>query len=179
MVMMMVMMMVINMNDDGEWRWPQFKSYSLTHSLQIGVVPFTYVAPTTKVLCDHIRRLVDEPVEDEEFMRAKNQLKSMIFMNLEQRSLYCEEIGQQFLSFGRHNTPEEWSDAIDALTKEDIMKAMGETLKYPVAYSVFGKDVSKNLNTIPPVDAVKAYLMMPYKPDRRWVSSWIMVVTIP
>lgn len=106
---------------------------------------------------------MDEPVEDEEFLRAKNQLKSMIFMNLEQRSLYCEEIGQQFLTYGRHNTPEEWATAIDALTKEDIMKAMSETLKYPIAYTVFGQDVSKNLNTLPPVDAVKAYLMMPYK----------------
>ena len=124
------------------------------------------MSPTTKVVCDNIRRLISEPVEDEEFLRAKAQLKSMIFMNLEQRSIYCEEIGQQFLSYGRHTTPEEWSDMIDALTKEDIMEAMGKTLKYPIAYSVFGQDVSKSLNTIPPVDAVKAYLMMPYKSNK-------------
>ncbi|KAK8809248.1 hypothetical protein WA171_000832 [Blastocystis sp. BT1] len=127
------------------------------------LVPFTYVSPTTKILCDHIRRLIGEPVSDEEFMRSKNQLKSMIFMNLEQRSIYCEEIGQQFLSYGKHKPPEEWAREIDALTKEDIMVAVQEMLNYPICFSVFGKDVTKEINTLPPVDGINAYLKMPYK----------------
>ena len=109
------------------------------------MVPLTYVSPTTKILCDHIRRLVSEPAGDEEFTRAKNQLKSMVFMNLEQRSVYCEEIGQQFLSFNH------------------IMEAMKDALQYPIAFSVFGKDVRKELNTLPPVDGIRSYLEMPYK----------------
>lgn len=53
----------------------------------------------------------------------------MIFMNLEQRSIYCEEIGQQFLSYGKHKPPEEWAREIDALTKEDIMVAVQGDVK--------------------------------------------------
>lgn len=116
-----------------------------------------------KILCDHVRRLIHEPVSDEEFLRAKRQLKSRIFMNLEERSLYCEEIGQQFLTYGRHRTLEEWSVMIDALTKEDIMKAMEETLKYPIAFSVYGPEVKKEVNSFPPASAIQSYLAMPYK----------------
>lgn len=126
-------------------------------------MPLTYVAPTTKIMCDHVRRLAAEPAEDEEFMRAKNQLKSMVFMNLEQRSVYCEEIGQQFLSFNRHKPPEQWAREIDAVKKEDIMAAVQEALKFPVAYSVFGKDVTKEVNSLPPVEGIRSYLQMPYK----------------
>ena len=127
------------------------------------MVPLTYVAPTTKIMCDHVRRLAAEPAEDEEFIRAKNQLKSMVFMNLEQRSVYCEEIGQQFLSFNRHKPPEQWAREIDAVKKEDIMAAVQEALKFPVAYSVFGKDVTKEVNSLPPVEGIRSYLQMPYK----------------
>ena len=126
-------------------------------------MPLTYVAPTTKIMCDHVRRLAAEPAEDEEFMRAKNQLKSMVFMNLEQRSVYCEEIGQQFLSFNRHKPPEQWAREINAVKKEDIMAAVQEALKFPVAYSVFGKDVTKEVNSLPPVEGIRSYLQMPYK----------------
>lgn len=127
------------------------------------MVPLTYVSPTTKILCDHIRRLVSEPAGDEEFTRAKNQLKSMVFMNLEQRSVYCEEIGQQFLSFNHHKPPEQWAKEIDLVKKEDIMEAMKDALQYPIVFSVFGKDVRKELNTLPPVDGIRSYLEMPYK----------------
>ena len=104
-----------------------------------------------------------EPAADEEFQRAKNQLKSMVFMNLESRSIYCEEIGQQMLSYGHHKPPEEWAREIDALTKQDLMQAVAETLQSPICYSVFGKDVDKELNNLPPVDGITSYLKMLYK----------------
>ena len=102
-------------------------------------------------------------MSDEEFTRAKNQLKSMLFMNLEQRSIYCEEVGQQFLMYGEHRPPEDWARRIDALTKEDVMKAVQTMLQFPICYSVFGKDVSKEINTLPPVEGIRSYLKMPYK----------------
>ena len=43
------------------------------------------------------------------------------------------------------------------------MEAVRDMLNYPICFSVFGKDVTKELNTLPPVDGINAYLKMPYK----------------
>ena len=113
------------------------------------MVPLTYVSPTTKILCDHIRRLVSEPAGDEEFTRAKNQLKSMVFMNLEQRSVYCEEIGQQFLSFNHHKPPEQWAKEIDlvkTLTEyPSVVAAAGENFA-PSVIGAYVYELAKQFN---------------------------------
>jgi hypothetical protein len=41
------------------------------------------------------RRVADTPVKPEELARAKNQLRSSLLMNLEMRSILCEDIGRQ------------------------------------------------------------------------------------
>ena len=51
------------------------------------LVPPSFVAPTTKILCDHIRQLAAEPLSDDEFQRAKNQFESRLYMI---KCDYCE-----------------------------------------------------------------------------------------
>lgn len=106
---------------------------------------------------------IDEPISDDEFNRAKNQLKSMVFMNLEHPSVFCEEIGQQLLSYDKQKTPEQTAQEIDAITKEDIMRSVKDLLNYPIAYSVFGKGVQKEVKMLPPVEGISSYLKMAYK----------------
>lgn len=84
-------------------------------------------------------------------------------MNLEHNAVFCEEIGQQLLSYGKQKTPEQCALEIDAITKEDVMKSVEELLNYPIAYSVFGKDVQKELKSLPHVDGIYSYLRMSYK----------------
>lgn len=127
------------------------------------LVPTSFVAPTTEILCDHIRRLISEPIPDEEFQRAKNQFESRLYMNLEERAVICEDIGNHMLTFGRHVYPEEWSDQISSITKEDVMRAVKGLLDTPIAYSVFGHDVKAELKNFPPVAGIESYLQMPYK----------------
>ena len=84
-------------------------------------------------------------------------------MNLEFGNVFCEEIGQQLLSYNDQKTAEQLSAEIDALTKEDVMLSIQEMLKYPISYSVFGGNVKKEINSIPPVQNVLNYLRIPYK----------------
>ena len=84
-------------------------------------------------------------------------------MNLEFGNVYCEEIGQQLLSYNKQKSAEELAAEIDSLTKEDVMKSIQEMLKFPISYSVFGGNVKKEINSIPPVQNVLNYLRLPYK----------------
>ncbi|ELR25072.1 peptidase M16 inactive domain containing protein, partial [Acanthamoeba castellanii str. Neff] len=62
------------------------------------------------------------PIGQEEFDRAKNQLRSGIFMNLEQRAVLCDDIGRQVLSYGERKSAQELSDLIEKVTIEDVMR---------------------------------------------------------
>lgn len=84
-------------------------------------------------------------------------------MNLEHHAVYCEEIGQQLLSYNKQKTAEQCAAEIDSITKEDIMESVKELLNYPIAYSVFGNNVQKEVNNFPPVEGIQNYLRIPYK----------------
>lgn len=87
----------------------------------------------------------------------------MVFMNLEHPSVFCEEIGQQLLSYDKQKTPEQTAQEIDAITKEDVMRSVKDLLDYPIAYSVFGKGVQREVKMLPPVEGISSYLKMAYK----------------
>ena len=84
-------------------------------------------------------------------------------MNLEHHAVFCEEIGQQLLSYNKQKTPEQCAEEIDSITKEDVMQSVKELLNYPIAYSVFGKNVYKEIKTLPPIEGINSYLKMAYK----------------
>jgi len=54
------------------------------------------MAPSmVNVLATHYHRLVAEKVDDVALSRARNQLRSAVMMNLELRSVLCDDIGRQ------------------------------------------------------------------------------------
>lgn len=65
-----------------------------------------HVEELVPVVCDEICRVAEDAGE-EEIRRARNQLKASILMALESTMSRCEQIGQQYLVFGRHLPTEE------------------------------------------------------------------------
>eukprot|EP00602_Paraphysomonas_sp_CaronLab_P001412 CAMPEP_0185027918 /NCGR_PEP_ID=MMETSP1103-20130426/13239_1 /TAXON_ID=36769 /ORGANISM="Paraphysomonas bandaiensis, Strain Caron Lab Isolate" /LENGTH=460 /DNA_ID=CAMNT_0027562109 /DNA_START=9 /DNA_END=1388 /DNA_ORIENTATION=+ len=59
-------------------------------------------------------------VTDEEVVRAKNQLKANVLMQMDNFSSVCEDIGRQLLTYGRRMSTAETSARIDAITTDDV-----------------------------------------------------------
>ncbi len=84
------------------------------------------------------------PVRSLDLSRAKNQLKSSVFMQLESRSLMLEDIGRQLLTYGRVQTPFEISALIDAVTEQDIIRVAKAMLDTKPSFAAVG-----DLTTLP------------------------------
>jgi len=67
-----------------------------------GACPAESVQELIKVLVEQLSKLAVERVSNEELMRAKNMLKSMMMMQLESRLVLCEDIARQFATYGRY-----------------------------------------------------------------------------
>ena len=63
---------------------------------------------------------VDEFVDEESLSRARHQLRSAVLMNLELRSINCEDIGRQILTTGHRESGDDLCEKILAVTAEDI-----------------------------------------------------------
>lgn len=74
------------------------------------------------VVCDEVCR-VAEDVGEEEIRRARNQLKASILMSLESTMSRCEQMGQQYLVFGRHLPTEEVVARIDEVDVSAVRRA--------------------------------------------------------
>lgn len=72
------------------------------------------------LLCSQLKKL--SQVTNEELQRAKNALKSSIWMNLESRAVVLEDIGRQFIMSGKVMSGEELCRKVDAVTSQDIEK---------------------------------------------------------
>jgi processing peptidase subunit alpha len=77
----------------------------------------------------------------EETTRAKNQLKSSVFMNLESSAVLMEDLGRQTLVYGKREDPTELCKRIDAVTAAQVQAAAKAALATPVSVAAFG-DVS-------------------------------------
>jgi len=61
-----------------------------------------------------VRELVStqHSITDDELLRAKTQLQSMLLMNLESRPIVFEDVGRQVLANGHHLTPQHYYELI-------------------------------------------------------------------
>lgn len=73
-----------------------------------------------RMIADQFRKM--DQVTEEELKRAKNALKSSIWMNLESRAVVLEDLGRQLLMSGKVLSGQELCDKVDQTTPQDIQK---------------------------------------------------------
>jgi processing peptidase subunit alpha len=113
-----------------------------------GSAPAANGKDLTAVLIDQARKMASAPTEIE-LGRAKNSLKSAVFMQLEERQQQLDDIGSQVL-FGTFLTPVELGLRIDAVTGSDIQRVATKMLKTPVSVAARG-----NLAMVPSIDTIR------------------------
>lgn len=116
------------------------------------------------VIFAQLIRFECEDVGDEEFLRAKNMLKSMMMMQLESRIILCEDITRQYATFGMRESPASICNKIDNVKKKDLRLVASKMLdglfsrssvdsSYGPAVGCVGNDLSN----IPPYQQIKEY----------------------
>jgi len=106
-----------------------------------GSTPADCMGKLVSAMCDEMKKMAG-PISDEEFMRAKNQLKSSLLMNLESRAILFEDIGRQVLTYGARTEPMELVAQIDAVTSGDLKDVAGKLLKSAPSIAVYGDTTS-------------------------------------
>lgn len=85
------------------------------------------------VMCRQLAELGDETgwhkLQDGEVMRAKNQLRSNLLMNLESRMIELEDVGRQIQTHGRKIGVKEMCEKIEALTVKDLRRVARDITK--------------------------------------------------
>ena len=96
----------------------------------------TYVGSTTgnveeavKVIVEQLGRIMEEPVDEEELDRTKQQLKSSTLLALESTSARMNRVGRSVITGAELLTPEEISARIEAVTPQDIRRLAREHLR--------------------------------------------------
>ncbi|MGH3147227.1 MAG: M16 family metallopeptidase, partial [Rubrobacter sp.] len=117
----------------------------------------TYVGSTTgnveeavRVIVEQLGRVQEEPVEDEELYRTKQQLKSSTLLALESTAARMNRVGRSVITGAELLTPEEISARIEAVTPEDITRLANKHLNANEMYlSAVGPkelDLGRHLN---------------------------------
>lgn len=109
-----------------------------------------------KVCYDQFVLLAVQDISDIAFSRAKNMLRSSLFMQLESRIIQCEDLGKQIATFGHRETGEELSKKIDKVTKADIRNLVTRLLQeQQPAVAVIGPGVNESI--FPSYEVLKDY----------------------
>ncbi|XP_062515857.1 mitochondrial-processing peptidase subunit alpha-like [Corticium candelabrum] len=120
----------------------------------------------TEVLITQFLQLT-EGYGDIELSRAKEQLKSMLMMNLESRNIVFEDIGRQVLATRHRQSPQELCDKIDAVTSGQLQDACQKMLKSSPSVAAFG-----NLRSLPSLDEICTALTGNGRLRSSWRKSW-------
>lgn len=75
-----------------------------------------------EVMCSELIYMATD-ISDEEFSRAKNKLKSDMFMDLESRIVQMDDLVRQVLMWNKRLSAADHAKAIDALSKEQVIRA--------------------------------------------------------
>jgi len=97
---------------------------------------------------------LSENLSQTDLDRAKNQLKSNIFMALEQRTVKSNDIGSQIMFYGNRLPSEQIVSQIDKLTVADAKMIFKKTLSSKPTLVSYGK----NLEEIPSADEIQRIL---------------------
>lgn len=110
----------------------------------------------THVITEHLLKLAEDLVSDEELDRARNMLKNNVLTQLESRLVLFEDMGRQVLTYGRREENVEMTSKIDAVTKEDLRNLIIRALQKPPTISAIGDD----LKNLPSHDEVKEWFKL-------------------
>ncbi len=75
-----------------------------------------------EVILTEVRRLVDEPVVEEELLRTKEFAAGTFRLSLEAPMALCQRYGQQLLIDGEIESPDETVAALTAVTSDDVQR---------------------------------------------------------
>ncbi|CDI96860.1 mitochondrial processing peptidase [Echinococcus multilocularis] len=92
-----------------------------------------------QVLAAELRFTAEAPIPDEELQRAKNQLESMLLMNLEMNPVAFEDIARQVLASDEWKPPDFWVEKINAVSAEDLHNLLIRMFKSPLTLVGFGR----------------------------------------
>ena len=101
------------------------------------------------VLASELIDVASKTPNEQETMRAKNQLKSSIVMNLDTTQVLMEDIGRQVLVFGKREDPASLCARIDKVTPQQVQKVAAAMLATPLTFAAFG-----DLSALPSYDTI-------------------------
>ena len=92
------------------------------------------VEEAVKVIAEQLGRIREEPVNEEELQRTKEQLKSSTILALESTAARMTRIGRSVITGSELFTPEEIAARIDAVTADDIKRLANDHLRLENMY---------------------------------------------
>ncbi len=102
-----------------------------------------HVETVLQQLREEVQRVLDDGIEDDEFVKAREQLKGGYILGLESASSHMSSIGRGELLLRRVQNEDEVLQKINAVTKEDVLRVAKSILSGPNAAAVVGRDVDK------------------------------------
>lgn len=106
------------------------------------------------IVINEFNNIAQGPMYKEELARAKKQLISMLWLNLEIRPIVFEDIARQVLSTGFRRQPKQLIEKIERVSEEDIRRVASKMLTKPPTVACLG-----NLKNLPPYDYIKSKLV--------------------
>jgi len=88
-------------------------------------------------------------VNEQELARARNQLKSQLYMQFERKGVQLEDIGRQVSVYGKVYSTAFLADRIDEVTGRDIQRVASKMLKSSPALAAYG-----DLSRLPRYEAI-------------------------
>jgi processing peptidase subunit alpha len=108
--------------------------------------------------------LVSQPPEPVELERAKTQLQSMLFMNLEQRPVVFEDVARQVLSVGKRQQADYYFNRIQRVQAEDVHQVARRIFSTRLALAGLGR----GLEQMRSYDQIHETIQRQLSPKTRW-----------
>lgn len=115
--------------------------------------PPQHLGDMTQVITHEMAKLTGH-IGNEEFNRAKTQLKSMLLMNLESRPVIFEDVARQVLAQGQRRDPREYIELIDQIQPADINRIADKMLTSQPSVAAIG-----NLKDMPSLKDIELSLI--------------------
>ncbi|XP_042056809.1 mitochondrial-processing peptidase subunit alpha-like [Salvia splendens] len=124
---------------------PQIRSFSAFSSIYnhtglfgIQATAETKSAPEAMDIVCRELLAVTSPADKVKLERAKQATKSAILMNLESRMVASEDIGKQILTYGERKPVEQYLNAVDQITANDIVTVAKKLFSSPLTLACYG-----------------------------------------